>query len=340
MKKIYYKITAGILGLIFIAIYIYNLAAKAPALKSDQILFISSEMEFQDVFDSLSNELTHPQVFKNIAEMKSYPKLIKTGRYELNHELSNIEIINQLRLGIQKPIRLTFNNQNSIEELSGRIAQQIALDSSDIYKALSDAEFLEEQGFDQNTALLIYMPNTYEVYWNIDAKDLRLKFLKSYRRFWTEERISKAKEQGLSPKQVGILASIVQKETSFTPERPKVAGLYLNRIHAGWPLQSDPTVIYAVEKQENIKVKRVLNKDLRIDSPYNTYKFKGLPPGPIAMPDINAIESVLNPEKHSYYYMCASVTNLGQHVFSRSLKQHNINARAYQNWVNKQGIMR
>jgi UPF0755 protein len=163
--------------------------------------------------------------------------------------------------------------------------------------------------------------------------------LKEYQKFWTNSRKEKAKKIGLTPIQVSILASIVQKESSYVPERKTIAGLYLNRLKNKWPLQADPTIIFALKRKSgNDKtIKRVLLKDLEIDSPYNTYKNIGLPPGPISMPDISSIDAVLNASKHEYYYMCASVTDLGKHVFAKTLAQHNINARKYQNWVAKQG---
>jgi UPF0755 protein len=190
--------------------------------------------------------------------------------------------------------------------------------------------------------MAMYIPNSYDFYWNTSAESFRERMLKEYERFWTPERIAKAEKQNITPLQVTILASIVQKETSTVSERPMVAGLYLNRLKSFWPLQADPTIIFALKEkhgQDSI-FKRVLNEDLTIDSPYNTYINFGLPPGPIGMPDISSIEAVLNPKTHDYYYMCASVTKLGEHEFAKTLSQHNVNARKYQNWINKQGINR
>ena len=188
----------------------------------------------------------------------------------------------------------------------------------------------------------MYIPNKYEIYWNTSPEKLRAKMLSEYQKFWNENRTAKAKKLGLTKDQVITLASIVQKETAQISERPTVAGLYLNRYNDNWPLQADPTVIYALkEKHGHDKVfKRVLNKDLTINSKYNTYKHTGLPPSLIAMPDISAIDAVLNPEKHNYYYMCASVDNIGYHDFAKTLSQHNRNALKYQNWISKQGIKR
>ena len=188
----------------------------------------------------------------------------------------------------------------------------------------------------------MYIPNSYEFYWNTNAIDFRTKMLKEYNRFWNEDRLEKAEKLKLSKEGVITLASIVQKETSNVSERTMVAGLYLNRLQNNWPLQADPTIIFALKKkygQDKI-IKRVLLNDLRIESEYNTYKNIGLPPGPIAMPDISSIDAVLNPKTHNYFYMCASVTNLGSHEFARTLTQHNRNAAKYQKWINQQGINR
>jgi UPF0755 protein len=188
----------------------------------------------------------------------------------------------------------------------------------------------------------MYIPNSYEFYWNTSAVEYREKMFKEYQLFWNKSRINKAKKYKLSPIQVTILASIVQKETATISERPKVAGLYLNRLKDFWPLQADPTIIYAIKQKygQETEIKRVLNKDLTIDSPYNTYSNFGLPPGPIGMPDISSIEAVLNPIEHNYYYMCASVDNIGLHEFAKTLGEHNKNARKYQRWVTNQGIKR
>ena len=188
----------------------------------------------------------------------------------------------------------------------------------------------------------MYIPNQYEVYWNTSPDKFKAKMLNEYKKFWNESRVAKAKKLGLTKNQVITLASIVQKETAQKSERPIVAGLYLNRYRDNWPLQADPTVIYAIKEQKghDVVIKRVLNKDLTIDSPYNTYKNIGLPPTLIAMPDISAIDAVLNAEKHNYYYMCASVEKIGYHEFAKTLAQHNRNAKKYQNWINKRGIVR
>jgi UPF0755 protein len=191
--------------------------------------------------------------------------------------------------------------------------------------------------------LSVFIPNTYEFFWDTTAEKVREKMAKEYRKFWNAERVAKAEALGLTPLQVSSLAAIVHKETVKADERPVVAGVYLNRLKKGMKLEADPTVIYAMKKQSgdfDQVIKRVLNKDLVIDSPYNTYKNYGVPPGPIAMPDISAIDAVLNPAKHNYIYFCASVTNFGYHEFAVTPAQHEVNRQKYIAWVNKMGISR
>ena len=256
--------------------------------------------------------------------------------------MNNNELVNLLRSGKQTPVKLSFNNQDTFEKLAGRISQQIEADSVSLLKSFNNIDFIEKNGFNKNTAIGMYIPNTYEFFWNTSADAFRKKMLIEYKTFWNSSRLEKAKKQHLSPNEVITLASIVQKETAVVKERPIVAGLYLNRLHNKWPLQADPTIIFAIKKKlgEDTIIKRVLKKDLEIVSPYNTYKNIGLPPGPITMPDITSIESVLNAKNHDYFYMCASVTKIGEHEFAKSLSQHNRNAVKYQNWLNKQGVNR
>ncbi|HKJ06500.1 MAG TPA: endolytic transglycosylase MltG, partial [Flavobacteriaceae bacterium] len=280
--------------------------------------------------------------FTWVAKKKNYPNVIKPGKYKIDEGVNNNELINLLRSGKQTPVQLSFNNQDTLEKLAGRIASQIEADSTSLINTFKNSEFLAKNGFNNNTAIAMYLPNTYEFYWNTSAKAFQDRMLSEYERFWTENKKNKAKQQNLSPVEAITLASIVQKETSHVPERPKVAGLYLNRLNDNWPLQADPTVIFALKQVngEDFEVKRVLNKDLSISSPYNTYLNTGLPPGPIGMPDVSSINAVLSPEKHSYYYMCASVEKIGTHEFASTLQQHNSNARKYQNWLNSQGVNR
>ncbi len=256
--------------------------------------------------------------------------------------MSNNDIINSIRSN-NLPIKLSFNNQERIEDLAGRIAQQIEPDSLSLLKAMTDSTFLKEKNFTKQTVINMYVPNTYEFFWNTSPELFRDKMLGEYYRFWNDERQAKRKALKLSVNEVMTIASIVQKETAKVDERPRVAGVYLNRIRKGWPLEADPTVIYAKKLKENNfdqVIKRVLYKDLEIDSKYNTYKYPGIPPGPITMPDVSAIDAVLNPEKHNYMFFVADVKNFGYHKFAKTLAQHNANKRLYTQWISSQGINR
>lgn len=340
MKK---KILLSLIALIIlIPSIVWYQSNVQSALNQEVVIYINKADSFDSIKTKLNPYLRNESLFNTIADLKKYPSLIKTGKYRLSQELSIISLINKLRIGDQDAVEIKFNNQENIESLAARLADQIELDSTTILKAMQDKVFLKKNGFSKETAIAMYIPNTYEVYWNIGEKELVDRFLKEYNRFWSDKRLSLAKKQNLTAIEVATLASIVQKESSFNPERPIIAGLYLNRINKGIPLQSDPTVIYVLHQKygEDFEVRRVLTKDTYIQSPYNTYQNKGLPPGPICMPDINAIEAVLNPQKHNYIYMCASIEKPGQHEFARTLKAHNANARKYQNWINTQGIKR
>lgn len=311
---------------------------------SDQevYLFIPSNTDYEGVKKVISPFIEDMDRFEKVAEKKDYPQREeKSGRFLLKKGMNSNEIINSLRQNV--PVNIAFNNQERLENFAGRIGTQIEADSLSLLNAFTDQKFLEENGFTKENVLSMFVPNSYEFFWNTSAVKFRNKMLKEYHKFWTEERLEKAKKLNLTPIQVSILASIVHKETVKEDERPKVAGVYLNRLVRGTKLEADPTVIYAVKLQSNDFnqiIKRVLNKDLATDSPYNTYMYEGLPPGPIAMPDITALDAVLNPEKHNYIYFCASVTRFGYHEFGVTLAQHEANRRKYVAWISSQGIKR
>ncbi|PCI10721.1 MAG: aminodeoxychorismate lyase [Flavobacteriaceae bacterium] len=341
-KKALLLVVIGV-AIIFgtIALTFYNKIYSANTTK-DTTVFIPSNTDFDAVIEILSPALKNESSFIWVANKKKYPNTIKAGKYQLKKGMNNNDLVNLLRSGNQITVKLSFNNQDSLEKLAGRIAEQLEPDSTSILIAMTDKVFLSNNNIDPENALGMYIPNSYDFYWNTSANDFRNKMLKEFHRFWTLAKKAQAKKQGLTINEVITLASIVQKETATISERPRVAGLYLNRLNNKWPLQADPTIIFAIkEKQgQDVVIKRVLYKDLEIDSKYNTYKHLGLPPGPISMPDISAINAVLNPENHDYFYMCADVSNLGNHAFAKTLVQHNRNAAKYQRWVSKQGINR
>ena len=279
--------------------------------------------------------------FEMVADKRNYPENVKPGRFLFTKGMNSFDLVRSLRSNV--PVKLAFNNQERLEDFAGRVSSQIEPDSLLLLNTFKDSIFLKENGFTTENVFVMFIPNTYEVYWNISAEKFRDKMIKEYHNFWNKERIAKAKKQGLTPVEATILASIVHKESVKKDERPRIAGVYLNRMRLEMPLQADPTVIFAIKKEDNDfqqVVKRVFYNDLFLNSPYNTYKVIGLPPGPIAMPDITALEAVLNPEKNDFIYFCASVERFGYHEFAATLPEHNLNAKKYSDWINGQGVKR
>lgn len=294
--------------------------------------------EVKKILDPLVENLNR---FEMVASKRSYPENVKPGRFLLTKGMNSYQLVKALRSNV--PVKLAFNNQERLENFARRVGSQIEPDSLTLLKTFKDSTFLQENGFTDENVLAVFIPNTYEVYWNISAEKFRDKMIKEYRNFWNKERTEKAAKQGLTPVEATILASIVHKESVKKDERPRIAGVYLNRMKLGMPLQADPTVIFAKKKKDNDfnqVIKRVFYNDLFLNSPYNTYKVIGLPPGPIAMPDITALEAVLNPEKNNFVYFCASVDRFGYHEFAATLPEHNVNAKKYSDWINSQGVAR
>lgn len=339
-KNIYLITIVCFITLFFFGTWVYKKIYSNNVLKTTSI-YISSSDNFTSLKEKITPIVKNIEDFEWVAARKNFTKL-KSGRYILTKGMSNNQIVNLLRIGNQTAVKISFNNQNTLEKLASRIAAQLETDSISLLSSFTDSIFLTTNNLTKKSVLQIFLPNSYQCYWNISAEKFRDKMLLEYHRYWNKNRLEKAKKINLTKEQVITLASIVQKETAKTTERPTVAGLYLNRLKNGWPLQADPTIIYCVkeEKGQDYIVKRVLKKDLEINSPYNTYLNKGLPPTLIAMPDISAIEAVLNAEKHNYFYMCASIHKIGYHEFSTSLAQHNRNAAIYQQWLNKNGVHR
>jgi UPF0755 protein len=308
---------------------------------SEVYVNIPTDSDFQKVRSIMTAYVADMETFDMVAEKKKYISNVKSGRFLLRKGMNNNDIINSLRQSL--PVNITFNNQERLEDFCARIASQIEADSLGLMAAITQEQFLTENNYTPDNVLSLFIPNSYEFFWDTDAMSFRNRMVKEHRKFWTPERLEKAKAQNLTPTEVYILASIVHKETVKTDERPRVAGVYLNRLKKGIKLEADPTVIYAVKKNSNdfnLQIKRVLNKDLVTDNPFNTYKYNGLPPGPIAMPDISAIDAVLNPEQHDYIYFCASVSRFGYHEFAVTPAQHEANRQKYVAWINAQGIKR
>jgi UPF0755 protein len=329
-------------GILTYLVYRAIFAPNTNFNEAEAYVFVHTGSDFEDVIKTLAPLLDHVKTFEQVATRKGYPENIKPGKYRITKGMNNNEIVNSLR-SRNIPVIVAFNNQENLADLAGRISGQIEADSLSLLNAFEETTFLNANDFNEDTKLAMYLPNSYEFFWNTSAEGFREKMLSEYKKFWNESRTQKARALGLGPVEVITLASVVQKETAKVDERPRVAGVYLNRLKKGMSLQADPTVIYAIKKHSgnfDTIIKRVLYKDLELDSPYNTYKYAGLPPGPIAMPDISAIEAVLNPEKHDYYYFVANVENFGYHKFAKDLVQHNRNKEQYIRWINSQKINR
>ncbi|GAB5401488.1 MAG: endolytic transglycosylase MltG [Aureisphaera sp.] len=349
MKKNIKKVVWGVvfIGLIFMAgfaYFVYNsVFTSNTAFNNEEAhVYIPTGARFSDVLEELRPLLKDDISFEAVANRKKYPANIKPGHYIIKKGMNNNDIVNSIRSG-NTPITLKFNNQERLENLAGHVAKQLETDSLSLLNAMKDETFLSQSGFTEASALGMYVPNTYEVYWNMKAEGFPKKMLEEYNRFWNADRNAKAEALGLSRDEVMSLAAVVQKETAKVEERPRVAGLYVNRIKRGMMLQADPTVIYAKKLSEgdfDQVIKRVLYKDLENPSPFNTYKHLGVPPGPITMPDISSIDAVLNYEKHDYLYMVVNVENFGYHKFAKTIAQHGQNRREYIRWINSQGINR
>jgi UPF0755 protein len=296
-------------------------------------LFIKSNSNFEDLVNVLhsNNFIKDRNSFEWVAERKNYIYQIKPGRYLIKTGMNNDELVNLLRSGKQEPLKLTYNNIRLMPELAGVVAKQIEADSISLMSLFNNKLLQEKYRVNQETFRCLFIPNTYEFYWNTSAEDFISRMVKEYETFWNEGRLQKAEKIGLTPHQVSVLASIVQKETSKNDEKPRVAGVYLNRLKTGMLLQADPTLIYALG---DFTIKRVLNVHKEIDSPYNTYKYKDLPPGPICLPEISSLDAVLNAENHSYYYFCAKEDFSGYHNFARTYAEHKVNANKWYKALN------
>ncbi|WMI65572.1 endolytic transglycosylase MltG [Aestuariibaculum sp. YM273] len=343
IKKILVAIALlGLVGAAYFAYFVYNAMLKPnTAFNNDTAyIYVRTNAGYQEVREQLEPLLKDIESFDVLAKQKKYMTNLRAGRFAIKKGMNNNDIINSIR-SKNLPITLSFNNQESLEKLAGRISTQIEADSISLIEAMTDASFLSKNKFNEKTALGMYIPNSYEFFWNTSSELFRERMRTEYNRFWNDSRKAKAKTIGLSQDEVMTLASIVYEESKQASEQPRIAGVYLNRLRIGMPLQADPTLkfaAYQLPEYKNTVIKRVLNVHKEIDSPYNTYKNAGLPPGLIAMPDISAIDAVLNYEKHNYLYFAANAQKLGFHKFAKNLSQHNANAREYQRYLSSQGI--
>jgi UPF0755 protein len=309
-------------------------------LDKDKVYFlVPTGSTYQDVSNALVEQgyIDSQATFDWVAEQKKYKLNVRPGRYRLKDGMSNNELVNLLRAGLQEPVMVTFNNVRFKEDLAGKVGKIIEADSTEIIDLLNSQSFVSEYGMTTTTFLTLFLPNTYEFWWNTSAEEFVERMAKEYKSFWTEERRTKAKNLGLSQSEVSILASIIQKETNKADEKPTVAGVYYNRLKKGMLLQADPTLVYA---NRDFSARRVLNKHKLIDSPYNTYKYKGLPPGPICLPSIQSLDAVLNIKSHNYLYFCAKPDGSGYHSFACTYNEHLQNAREFQRELNKRQVFK
>ena len=330
------------LGLVIMVLVVFKLYARVftPNVKLNtphELFYIPTGSDFEYVLDALEEGgiIEDRKSFKWVASKKYYDINVKPGRYKIRNGLSNNDLINMLRAGNQDPVMVVFNNVRSLNDLSGKVAPYLEADSADFSNYFADRELPARYGFDAATFSCMFIPETYEFYWTTTPANFTDRMSKEYEKFWEGERDRKASKLEMTRVEVHTLASIVDEETLYDDENSRVAGLYLNRLERGIPLQADPTLKFALG---DFSRQRILNEDKKIDSPYNTYKIKGLPPGPISIPSVSAIDGVLNYEKHRYLYMCAKADFSGYHAFARNYDQHLKNARAYQRALNRKKI--
>lgn len=324
-------VTAGIWGH-----RLYNFIFQVNVKKTG-MLYIPTGSSFQQVADSLKHGdyLMDISTFQWTAARMNYQERIQPGAYMIKSGWSNNKLINLLRAGIQTPVKVTFNNIRFREELAARLAYYLEPDSAAFLTVLKNDKIASSMGFTSETFPMMIIPNTYEFYWNTSPGKFIERMKSEYDHFWNDARKKKAADLALTPLQIVTIASILQEETNKNDEKSRMAGVYINRVKQGWLLQADPTIKYAMG---NFQIKRVLTEYLSVESPYNTYKYAGLPPGPINFPDIASVDAVLNAEHHNYMYFCAKEDFSGYHNFAQSLAEHNRNAARYQEALNKSKI--
>lgn len=344
LKKLSFKAKVVIAFVVFILIILgftafnYYLKFFGPNVTdNEQYLYIHTGSGFSDVYKTIKEQemVKDTTTFLWTAQNMEYPGKVKPGRYRLKKGMSNRKLINMLKAGNQEPVKIAFQNVRLKQTLAGMLAKKLETDSASIMSLLDSPAYVKKFGFDTSSVYVMFIPNSYEIYWNTSADKFLSRMNDEYLKFWNSSRKLKAKNIGLSPVQVSVLASIVDAEALHDKEMPEIAGLYMNRYKKGMRLEADPTVIYA---NNDFGIRRVLNKHLVKVSPYNTYLNTGLPPGPIVMPSIKAIDAVLNYTKHNYLYMCAKEDFSGYHAFASTLNQHLVNARKFQQALNDRNI--
>jgi len=323
----------------FVGFKLYQ-AFLGPSVTSHEAYFyVYTGDSYDQVLERIKaqNIVRHPALFDFAAARMDYPDMVKPGRYKLTPGMNNRRFIGNLRGGYQDAVKLQFANIRLKENFAGFLGRNFEADSAAFSAILNNEAVAEKYGFTKDNFYTMFIPNTYNIYWNTSPDKVIERLYEEYRKFWTEERLEKAKALNLTPVEVSILASIVRGEALHNDEMSQIAGLYLNRLKKGMLLQADPTVIFA---HNDFTIRRVLNRHLILDNPYNTYRYKGLPPGPINMPPIVAIDAVLNPAQHNYIYMCAKEDFSGYHAFAETVTEHQVNARKFQKALDERNIKR
>ncbi len=339
-KKILIIIASIIVFAGALTVFIGYRWAFSPNIKiatQSSFLYIPSNSDFEDVVNILEDNgiLKNKSSFIHCAQWMKYPEKIKAGKYKIQNHMNNLDLLRMLIAGNQTPVNLKFNNIRLKEQLAARIGKQIEADSTILLDLLNNDDFMQTYDLRAETALTLFIPNTYQFFWNTSSEEFIKRMKTEYDNFWTPERLAAAETIPLSPTEVSILASIVEQETNKNDEKQNIASVYINRLHKGILLQADPTVKFAVG---DFSIKRVTGKHLAVDSPYNTYRYNGLPPGPICMPSIASIDAVLYHAKTNYLFFCAKADFSGYHVFTSSDVEHMANARKFQSEMNRRGI--
>ncbi|MFC1223363.1 endolytic transglycosylase MltG [Pedobacter sp. BG31] len=323
----------------YFTLNIYRLYFAPNVTENQKYLYIKTGSNYDDLVSEIKKKdlLNSVSSFTAAARKMNLATSVKPGRYRLKKGMTNRTLINMIKAGNQDPVKLKFQNIRKKENFAAYLANNLEADSLSFIKVLDSAALISKYGFNQDNVYAMFIPNTYEMYWNVSPVDFFERMHKEYEKFWTADRKQKAASLNLTPAQVYTLASIVDAEALYDKEMPIIAGLYLNRLNKGILLQADPTVIFA---NNDFTVKRVTGKLLQVQSLYNTYKYAGLPPGPIMMPSINAIDAVLNRDNNNYIYMCAKEDFSGYHNFAETKAEHEVNARKYREALNKRNIFK
>lgn len=336
-KKILYAFIIIAIIAIAAGAYVYSIINTGFGIDKTVYLYIDGSRDYDALLKELEDSAKVKSInnFELLASVMDYKDNLKTGRYAVKPDMNILDLMRHLRSGHQTPLNLKFNNIRTKEDFAERISGQLMLGKEDLLATLNDPEKCKDLGFTTETIVAMFIPNTYQFYWDASSNEFFQRMKTEYNDFWNNKRVAQAEELGLSPAEVSTLASIVEEECTFTDEYPVVAGLYLNRLRSGQALQADPTVKFAVG---DFSLRRILNKHLETDSPYNTYMHTGLPPGPIRIPSIKGIDSVLNYKKSDYLYMCAKEDFSGRHNFANTYAEHQKNAARYRNALNARGI--